>query len=385
MANIIFVHGTGVRENSYLLSFNRARQQLKSRQDMTLHPCYWGNLGAKLYYGGASIPNYKKTLDAEQERKVALWGLLYEDPLYELRLLALRQPLRKSGIGPPPGFHLFQIARDFEPDAEMLNKLRQADLEATFFESQAAITKLPLFRRALSAAPTALTEYRAAIARAFLADALKRSKPEREPSELRIEADLREEIEASMVDALGGAERGLGWLQQKAGGLLASIGTWYARRHRSSLSDVSIPAAGDILLYQARGEEIRNLIRSRIEEVDSPVVLLAHSLGGVACAEVLLASPLGTRLLVTVGSQVPFLYEIGALRGMEVGSDLPDHFPSWINIYDSRDFLSYIGAGVFPGRVRDVEVDNQQPFPAAHGAYWENPQVWTAIEEALGK
>ena len=62
---------------------------------------------------------------------------------------------------------------------------------------------------------------------------------------------------------------------------------------------------------------------------------------------------------------------------------LPDHLPAWLNIYDRRDLLGYIGAQLFPGRVRDVEVDNRQPFPAAHSAYWANRTVYRTIVAEL--
>jgi hypothetical protein len=39
--------------------------------------------------------------------------------------------------------------------------------------------------------------------------------------------------------------------------------------------------------------------------------------------------------------------------------------------------------GIFPGRVVDVLVNNQQPFPEAHGAYWANDETWKAIAEFL--
>ena len=59
-------------------------------------------------------------------------------------------------------------------------------------------------------------------------------------------------------------------------------------------------------------------------------------------------------------------------------------FPeTWLNIYDLRDLLSYVGEGIFPGRVKDVPVNNGVSFPAAHSAYWRNPETWDAIEKVL--
>ena len=34
-------------------------------------------------------------------------------------------------------------------------------------------------------------------------------------------------------------------------------------------------------------------------------------------------------------------------------------------------------------RVEDVEVNNKQPFPQSHSAYWANPEVWEAIVPRL--
>jgi hypothetical protein len=64
---------------------------------------------------------------------------------------------------------------------------------------------------------------------------------------------------------------------------------------------------------------------------------------------------------------------------------LRDHFPkSWLNIFDPKDFLSHVGGKVFGDcRVMDVEVDNKEPFPESHGAYWANAEVWNAITVRL--
>ncbi len=129
MTNVILVHGTGVREEGYLHSLQRVRRQLADRQNLDIHPCYWGALGAELHRGGASIPSYEKPPDDDRDREVALWGLLYEDPLYELRLLALRQGERRGGLGISPGLKLAQTAKELEPDARLVEKLRRAGLE----------------------------------------------------------------------------------------------------------------------------------------------------------------------------------------------------------------------------------------------------------------
>ncbi len=87
--------------------------------------------------------------------------------------------------------------------------------------------------------------------------------------------------------------------------------TPYIRKRRGAVSDYVYPMAGDILVYQysERGQQIRQFIERQIKFEKEPVILLAHSLGGVACVE-LLAEKLRkgeklpqVKLLVTVGSQ----------------------------------------------------------------------------------
>jgi len=96
---------TGVRAADYESTFTliaRKLQQSTGRTDLHLARCLWGEqLGSQLHKQGASIPLYDTTRsveevgstevpDADADAERMLWGLLYQDPLYELRLLALR-------------------------------------------------------------------------------------------------------------------------------------------------------------------------------------------------------------------------------------------------------------------------------------------------------
>ena len=129
-------------------------------------------------------------------------------------------------------------------------------------------------------------------------------------------------------------------------------------------------------------------VTAAVDRCDEPVVLVAHSLGGIACVEMLIEQELPeVKLFVTAGSQSPYFYEIGALRTLpfkaNVTCKLPAHFPKWVNFYDRRDFLSFVGRGVFGAKVTDKEVNNGQPFPQSHSAYWSNDAVWKTIKECL--
>lgn len=158
----------------------------------------------------------------------------------------------------------------------------------------------------------------------------------------------------------------------------------YLRQKQEAVAEPLHRMIGDILLYQTRGDAIRAYVRRRILESAGagPIVVAGHSLGGVAAVDVLAAEDLRAqvRLLVTLGSQAPLLYEVGALHSVATGRPLPLHVPPWLNIYDSADFLSYVGEGVFgPERITDLEISNGRVPWRAHNAYWDNPQVWAAI------
>jgi hypothetical protein len=203
-----------------------------------------------------------------------------------------------------------------------------------------------------------------------------------------IRGEDRDRLVDLLLEQLGGHRGPLGWLAKQVIGRPA---TFFVRRRRAEYSESAYPAIGDILLYQARGEAIRDLIREKVKEAKPPVILLAHSLGGIACVDLLILESLPeVKILITAGSQSPFFYEIGALGSLESGKPLPDHFPKhWLNIYDPRDFLSYLAQPVFPDhperKITDARVNNGEPFPQSHTSYWDNDEVWEAINKKINE
>ncbi|MFI8964881.1 hypothetical protein ACIGO8_22505 [Streptomyces sp. NPDC053493] len=204
---------------------------------------------------------------------------------------------------------------------------------------------------------------------------------------LPVDGADRDRLVDTLTDRLGGKDRGV--LGRAADPLLWA-GAGYVRvRGRETTTEGVVPAGGDILRYQVRGEALRERIAetvalTREQEPDRPVVLLAHSLGGIACFDLLAARAVpGVELLVTVGSQAPFLYEIDALQGLRRGDGLPEHFPRWLNAYDQRDLLGYVGAKVFPGRVTDVRVNLRQPFPRSHTGYFAHAPLYQRLAAEL--
>ena len=393
MSTIVFVHGTGVREPAFSRLFWRVRSELHQRRpELGVEPCYWGGAeGARLWHDGGSVPAYDATrgiVPGPEDEELALWSLLYQDPLWELRIFATSGPAGGE-LAPgrlPPGDMLDVRVQALDPSAELAAALAAAGLAETFESARAAIATSQPYRQALATASDSIGALRLAVARAIVAEALA-EQAEQDDADTPVvpDAAARDQVVLLLVDDLGGQERGVaGLVAAPVRGLALRLATGRARRRRGALTDATYPGAGDILLYQARGDRIRALIAKQVAAAAEPVVLLTHSLGGIAAVDLSAVQPLPqVRLLVTVGSQAPFLYEIGALWSLAYNDPLPAHVPAWLNIYDPRDLLSYVGAPLFPGRVEDVEVNNGQPFPQSHSAYWANPKVWDAIVSRL--
>ncbi len=389
MTTVLFVHGTGVRNPVYEETFKLIEKTLHlDRPDLKVERCLWGDeLGTKLNAQGASIPLYDATLalddEEEEDYSIVLWEQLYSNPLYELQVLSLK-PGNESGgnpFGEQPGDELHSRVESFNPSPELQAKLDAAGILEVFESARDTVIQSDAYNEALQNASEELGEYRDAIARAIVAQAMFDCEQQDKYPPLLTDAQLRDEVVKLLSLALGEAELGIGdWVVKPLSQLAQPIGTFYVKRRRGIITRSVSPTPCDILLYQGRGDRIRDFIRAKIEQAEPPVVLLAHSLGGIACVDLLVQHPLPqVKLLITAGSQAPFLYEINALYSLEYGEPLPDYFPSWVNIYDLRDFLSYIGSNVFPNKVQDVLVDSKQPFPRSHGAYWTNQAMWKAI------
>ena len=92
---------------------------------------------------------------------------------------------------------------------------------------------------------------------------------------------------------------------------------------------------------------------------------------------------------MTVGSQAPLLYTFDAIPSMPYDEADPPHLPvPWLNIYDTRDFLSFLAEPLFRrsdglASVVDLRVHSERDFPKSHSAYWELGPVWDAIATAF--
>ena len=116
----------------------------------------------------------------------------------------------------------------------------------------------------------------------------------------------------------------------------------------------------------------------------------AFSLGGIALVDLVASWPEApVEACVTVGSQAPLLYTFDAIPSLPYDEADPPRLPvPWLNVYDSRDFLSFVAEPLFRrtdglATVVDLRVHSGRDFPRSHSAYWELPAVWDGIATAF--
>jgi hypothetical protein len=391
MRHILFVHGTGVRQPAYDETLAIIAAQLETNlPDSTMYRCYWGGTeGSRLRSSGASIPDYDTVrafseVDSE-DAAITEWQLLYEDPDSELDSF-LTQSSSTGSYNPGEESPLETITKLFAIETGAARILVD-ELRLRSVWEKAKSELLATLSAALSAnrtIPELDGEFRAALARALVAHAITLRFEDSDDVGIWPTGSQRDALIKVLCEDWGGDDRGLaGWMVSRLKRVALKVGTDKVARKRRAMSDATYPVTGDILLYQARGDGIRNYIECAIQKTPKPVIVLAHSLGGIACVDLLASKRLDVAKLITVGSQAPLFYELNALWSLPNGTPLPPLFPDWLNIYDKHDFLSYVGAGIFPGRVKDVLVNNRQPFPQSHSAYWNNREVWNAVSGSL--
>jgi hypothetical protein len=391
-----FVHGTGVRQERYdaLWATIRDRAGASGMTGVDFVGCAWGpTVGVSVSAAriADTLPPDAATRAAvdgaptEDELAVALWALLLDDPLFELRLA--------SGGEPRQSIVAVAAARPDQAAVSALQSLRAAPPDvggtgldaaelAAAAERIAATEELRAAATAAgSAADAGLVE---AMARAVVASALgARRTTGGVPPAAALSRATRDELVDRVAAALAPAgTRGVGkWIKDRTTAFAARRATAFARERRDKLTIAGLPGIGDILYYERRGDAIAGLVAGALDGLQRPVVAVGHSLGGIILVDLLTrAAPPHADVLVTVGSQAPLLYAIDALGTLRPGGAQAPFVP-WLNIYDRSDLLSYCAARVFSGagRVCDEEVVSGVPFPESHSAYWQDDRVYELI------
>ena len=187
-------------------------------------------------------------------------------------------------------------------------------------------------------------------------------------------------IKEGVVDAF---MSGVGMLVDAAGKVSGPIAKWISEQiapRRAELMQKHVLVAADVLFYQRHSAAIRRHVREEIRALPAPRVVLGHSLGGIILVDTLFgrnAVDLDIDLLVTFGSQSPLLEALEAFDRVKPTAP-------WLNIWTRFDFVSFLAAGLWPGKVTDHEIEVDVGFPEAHGAYYDSKAFYAAIKAHPG-
>jgi hypothetical protein len=178
-------------------------------------------------------------------------------------------------------------------------------------------------------------------------------------------------------------------------GVLRLVTNYFEGRREALLDTMGAQLLADVIGYHQHRASIHEVLRGELEKArrasrGKPILPVGLSLGGIALVDLLASWPdAPVDACVTVGSQAPLLYAFDAIPSMPYDEADPPHLPvPWLNIYDSRDFLSFVAEPLFRrsdglASVVDLRVHSGRDFPRSHNAYWDLGPVWDAIATAF--
>jgi hypothetical protein len=423
-STVVFIHGTGVRDVSGAIT--KIRQGLSDvvRWDQPrVYAIEWGRaVGADdLDITPALPPRHSprsaaprgvadNPATADEDDESALWELLMADPYAELRIMAASEG---SGDSPteapdptvaPLSDDIIKLVQGIDTGQDALSPSGiDADVLA------AARDRLADDAVLVDAAEGGfdLSDLAPAIARALVADCLQQYLAPQAPPVVSSPSDVEAAEPLALYDAdsrdaavdaiTGSIEPGVprGVIGDFGKRIFAKIATRVAVDKRSNYMNPFSDFLRDVSRYLTHGAEIRKYLADQIRKVDDGkgLIIVAHSLGGIAAVD-LLSDPavmqsdkrLPVDLLVTVGSQAPYLYLLDSLHTLSPKSPgEPPPFEPWLNIYNPEDLLSFCAARVWPNstHIRDEAIDSGVPFPMSHSAYWTQKRLYELIRESL--
>lgn len=177
--------------------------------------------------------------------------------------------------------------------------------------------------------------------------------------------------------------------------VLRLVTNYFEGRRESMLEALGAQLLADVIGYHQHRASIQQVLREELAKTSRaargrPVLPVGLSLGGIALIDLVASWPEApVEAAVTVGSQAPLLYTFDAIPSMPYDEGDPPHLPvPWLNIYDSRDFLSFVAEPLFRrsdglASVVDLRVHSGRDFPRSHSAYWDVAPVWDAIATAF--
>lgn len=385
---VFVIHGVANRDSE---GFSAAVKALQTSTGVRMVPVYWGDLGAEDRFITATLPARDAAPVTAEPRN----GLRGETPnavppyfftdqpriadQLEIVETALHNeleadsgPLRDApGPGGPTADDIMDCLATEWPDTHWLSRTDDPTLLAET-------------GRALAQALLDTENHEYAV---YGYDGL-RGEPSVEPGR------VRELVRRRLRD-----------LDRVAGAAISAVAGRINDALRTRLGPGTTRFLGDVLVYQRHREAIHARVRARIDEVDPklgcspehPVRVVAHSLGGVIAVDMATArEPLWTEQLVTFGSQSAFFHVCDPRGGQllpysgHTPVQLPPSLGRWTNLWEPLDVLAFATSQVFKLSDGSTPIDRPVPHSATtglwtHSAYWDLPDVASAIAEAMGE
>lgn len=411
---LFFVHGTGGRDVSGTVAeIRRGVGKVLKWEPEQVMPIEWGKkVGPEERdIRDALPPGYTRGIrsvdmggdgSTGRDGDVALWEVLLADPTAELKTLSLQDPAAitadDDGIPDPTASPLGQSLEESLRSLEVADVILEVAGVSRGQLSDAGVTLADSGMVADVAARIAFTgnsELAEPVSRSVVAFVLQSAASGPNPdTNALFDAVARDALVDAVTQSLapdGARARGI---TDAAKGFMVDLAIRMAVKNRATFMGSLSNFLRDVAFYIQRGDQVRDYIAEVLRQhpVEGPVILLGHSLGGIACVDLLAdptamggPNPLRVDLLVTVGSQAPYLYQLDALYSLRPeGKSVP--FQPWLNVYDEEDLLSFCAQRVFniPGaRIFDEPVDTRVPFPMSHSAYWNVDSLWKLLEQRL--
>jgi hypothetical protein len=177
--------------------------------------------------------------------------------------------------------------------------------------------------------------------------------------------------------------------------VLRLVTNYFEGRRDVLIDTIGAQMLADVIGYREHRASIQDVLQSELSKAGKaargrPILPVGLSLGGIALVDLVASwSEAPVEACVTVGSQSPLLYTFDAIPSLPYDEADPPRLPvPWLNVYDSRDFLSFVAEPLFRrtdglASVVDLRVQSGRDFPRSHSAYWELPAVWDAIATAF--
>ena len=177
--------------------------------------------------------------------------------------------------------------------------------------------------------------------------------------------------------------------------VLKLVTAYFEPRRETLIDTLGAQLLADVIGYHEHRASIQAVLREELEATAAAAdgrtgPARRAEPGRVALVDLLASWPdAPVEACVTVGSQAPLLYAFDAIPSMPYDERDPPHLAvPWLNVYDTRDFLSFVAEPSFRrtdglASVVDLRVRTGKDFPKSHSAYWEQPAVWEAIATAF--